>query len=259
MEDISKNQAPAARGEKRSLGWAGAIAVTVAGGIVGIIVISIIGLILRILLGIGLVGFFSPFYEEPLKAIGLIALAMFFPGAFKSKKAGAVLGTIAGVLFGLFEIWDFSILYGLMVGAGTLAASVANTLLLARIFTSLPMHAIASMIFGLGVAYAAMSSIRPGLRHIFSGNALALMDLSIGFHIVYNLANLIPSLLLRSELIGVILAFLVMLAGLYMAYRLYKYIPRLLDQMPRMGAKDLLMSAMGWGPRKGAPVAEKGP
>ena len=253
------DQNPSDRVEKRSLGPLPAAALVIGGGIVGIVVISIIGLILRLLFGLGLVGLVSPFYEEPLKALGLIALAMFFPAVFKSKKIGAALGLIAGALFGLFEIFDFSILYNSLVDAGLLSRAAVNVLLAARAFTSLPMHLIASTIFGLGIACAAMSLARPGLRQIFSGNALSLMALSVGFHWVYNLFNIIPALLLKSDAIGIILGFIVMLAGLYMAYRVYRYIPSMLDRMPHFGAKDLFMRAMGWSKKGGMPMPERRP
>ncbi len=245
--------------EKRSLGHIPAAVVVLLGGIVGIVGISLIGLFLRLLFGISLVGLLSPFYEEPLKAIGLIALALFFPGTFKSKKAGAILGALAGALFGMFEIFDFSVLYQSMINAGLLTSGMANTLLAARTVTSFPMHLIASALFGLGTAYAAMSAAKPGLRRIFSGNALTFMALSIGFHIVYNLFNLIPVILLRSDIIGVIFGFIAMLGGLYMAYRVYHYVPSRLEQLEPVGPKDLFMRAMGWGAGKGAAVTEKGP
>jgi PrsW family intramembrane metalloprotease len=256
---MSMDQTPLAKDEKRSLGPIPAVVVVILGAIVAMVVISVIGLFLRLLLGISLVGIFSPFYEEPLKALGLIALALFFPATFTSKKAGAALGALAGALFGLFEIYDFSVLYNAMINAGILTSGVANTLLAARTVTSLPMHIIASLLFGLGVAFAAMSSARPSLKHIFSGNSMTFMALAVGFHIVYNLFNLIPSILLRSDIIGIILGFITMLAGLYMAYRVYHYVPSRLDQLQPLGLKDLVMNAMGWGAKKGAAVPEKRP
>ena len=244
--------------DKRALGLIPSALVVIGGGIVAIIVISIIGLVLRLLFGLSLVGIISPFYEEPLKAIGLIALAMFFPASFASKKIGALLGALAGAIFGAFEIFDFSVLYNTLINAGLLTHGTANALLAARIFTSFPMHVIASALFGLGVACAAMAAThRPGLRNIFSGNALSLIALAVGFHWVYNIFNIIPALLLRSDIIGIILGFVVMLAGLYMAYRVYHYVPSRLEQLHPIGAKDLFMQAMGWGKKGGAPVPEK--
>jgi hypothetical protein len=244
---------------KRSMGWIMAVIVTVIASIVAFIIIDFIGLFVRYLVGMGLVGFISPFYEEPLKVLGPILIALFFAGTYKSKKMGAILGIIAGAVFGLLEIYDYSIIYQSMINAGTLSSAAAGAQMILRLFTSFPMHVISSLIAGLGVAYAAMSSQKPRLRDIFSGNALSFLGVAIGFHWLYNIANLIPALLLGSDLLGIILAFIVMLGGLYLAYCIYKGIPVRLEQMTAMWARDLVELAFGKKAKKGIPMPDRKP
>lgn len=250
-------QNPPEEHKKRSLGLISASVVVLIGAIVAFFVISIVGLILRLIMGLQFVGLLSPLYEEPLKVLGLFVLALAFPGTFKSKKEGAILGALAGVLFGVFEIYDFSVLYQTMINAGLLTSGMANLYLISRFFTSLPMHAIASLLFGLGIAYAALGTVRPKLRDTLSGNAMTFMVLSVGFHIVYNLFSIVPALLTRIDLVGVIFGFVAMLAGLYMAYRIYVFIPRSLELMSAIGPRELFLNAMGWKAGKGAVAPDR--
>jgi hypothetical protein len=248
-----------AAGNKISISFILAVIVTIIASIIAFIIIDFIGLFIRYLIGMGLVGFISPFYEEPLKVLGPILIALFFAGTFKSKKQGAILGIIAGAVFGLLEIYDYSIIYQSLINAGTLSSAIANVQLIIRFFTSFPMHVISSLIAGLGVAYVAMSSQKPRLRDIFSGNALSFLGVAIGFHWLYNMANLIPSLLLGSDLLGIILAFVVILGGIYLAYCIYKGVPGRLEQMPAMWARDLVELAFGKEAKKGIPMPDRKP
>jgi uncharacterized membrane protein (UPF0182 family) len=252
-------QKPMDSDNKRSMSLIMAIIVTIAASVIIFFVIDFIGLFLRILLGLGLIGFISPFYEEPLKILGPILIGLFFAGTFKSKKTGAILGIIAGAVFGLLEIFDYWVLFQPMISAGTVHAGAVYSDLVVRLITSLPMHAISSLIAGLGVAYAAMSSLKPRFRDFFSGNALTFLLVAIGFHFFYNVCNLVPSLLLKANLIGLILAFIVMLGGLYLAYRVYKVVPSRLNQLPVTGANEIVMQAFGRKAKKGAAIPDKGP
>jgi len=203
-----------------------------------------------------MVGFISPFYEEPIKILGPALIGLFFAGTFMSKKYGVILGAIAGAVFGLLEISDYWILFQPYVSAGVLSTGMVIGNMVIRLFTSLPMHVIASLIAGLGVAYAAMGSLKPRLGDFYSGNALTFILIAIGFHFVYNVINLLPSLQ-GAVIIGTILAFLVMLAGIYLAYRIYIVVPGRLDEMPPVGVRDLVAMALGGRVKKGVPAPGK--
>ena len=235
-----------------------AIALTIILSVVAFVILDFIGLFLRLLLGLSLIGIISPFYEEPIKILGPVLIGLFFAGTFRSKKYGAILGAVAGAVFGLLEISDYWVLFQPFVTAGIISPGMVIGNIVVRLFTSLPMHVIASLIAGLGVSYAAMSSLKPRLRDFYSGNALTFILVAIGFHFVYNISNLIPSFL-GAVLIGIILAFLVMLAGIYLAFRVYGIIPEKLDEMAPIGARDLVAMALGRRAKKSVPMPRKQP
>jgi len=164
----------------------GVLVALVLGAFLGLVVA--LGIDKAILTGIGasrwlLPVFISPILEEIIKAICMLAVAVFIPRVFPNRRYGVLLGAATGLGFGIFSV-TLALMAGEVQGFAAFAGLVATPL-------TQPLY---SAFVGIGI-FIIMSKMANGSTFLRSvlGLPLIFLMISILNHIIFNTINyLIP-------------------------------------------------------------------
>jgi RsiW-degrading membrane proteinase PrsW (M82 family) len=168
----------------------------------------------------------APLVEEPVKAIGLLFLAINYPYVIATKSRGLLLGGLAGLGFAFTE----NLFY----------ATMPQTDVVARALLPVPMHIMASGIAALGLVYLSQNksfpagNFRDKMLGLKSKNVLSLFVVAVVMHTQYNILSYFGYL-------GSVLG-LIVLGFVY--YRLDAFLPEDLRSYPVPGPASLLRSTV---------------
>jgi RsiW-degrading membrane proteinase PrsW (M82 family) len=169
----------------------------------------------------------APLVEEPSKIIGIFILALYYPNSINNKKRGLILGIMAGIGFAFTE----NLIYYLIFPKALLYRAIMPVLV----------HICACAIATLGVAIwskklnkslAGVSS----LKQIISKETRAFIIIAILFHSFNNLIIVTSS--------GNIFRILNLIMGFFILYKLYIYVPEHLSGVRITSTLDLLFKAI---------------
>jgi hypothetical protein len=177
--------------------------------------------------------FIAPIIEEPVKAAGVIFLALSYPYAIASKVRGLILGGLAGLGFAFTE----NLFY----------ATLPGTDIIARALLPVPMHVMASGIVGLGFVYLAQDRIETrkaepkiGVSTFKSKDMGSLLAVAMVMHGQYNFLSYFGY---PGSLFGLLIA------G-FVYFRLEKTLPENLLFFTVPGPVGLLSSTVRFLPQK---------
>ncbi|WP_152522870.1 PrsW family intramembrane metalloprotease [Nocardiopsis potens] len=126
----------------------------------------------------------APLNEEPIKAAGVVILAVAAPAALRGPADGFVLGALAGLGFQLVENAIYALETIVMQGATAGGASVLGSLALRVGVTGAGSHWAMTAIAGTGVGLLAAARWRPGPRRAWAAGLLLLSAMAL--HAFFN-------------------------------------------------------------------------
>ena len=154
------------------------------------------------------------FIEEPVKIVGVFALALLFPAAFLSKSKNAVYGAAAGFGFAVMEDINYSYI---MIPRIASSQAEAGAALLGRLIYALPLHILCSSIAAMGIVYFVIDRsqwpktlgfllVAAVIHGAYDGTGAALLILVVAVVVWYAVYRYIPETGIPARFVGVLIA-----------------------------------------------------
>jgi len=156
---------------------------------------------------------YAGFVEEPIKIVGVFALALLFPAAFLSKSKNAVYGAAAGFGFAVME--DINYMY--IIIPQVVNPAQYGAALLQRLIYALPLHILCSSIAAMGIVYFVIDRsqwpktlgfllVAAVLHGFYDGSGAYLLVLVVAAVVWYAVYRYIPETGIPARFVGVLVA-----------------------------------------------------
>ncbi len=185
----------------------------------------------------------APIVEEPLKVIGLVFLALYYPYTLETKKNGLILGGLAGLGFAFLE----NFLYLIRAEMGSFDIGPGSVAITRSIFP-LSVHVLNSALVGYALLFLAKKKIGKNSSNVSSAiqqmisekNIWSILVIAMALHFQYNLLSGIGAI---GAIIGIAIVFFVF-------YKLYHYFPEKIDELTITSPIQLFSDATKYNKKK---------